>query len=150
MAAIVSPMRAPLPLPPRPSSRTARAVMQGNSKKDTRPEQALRSDLHRRGLRFRKHDALLSGGRCRPDIVFRKARLAVFVDGCFWHGCPDHGTRPVTNSAYWSAKLDRNMERDREYDVLLERAGWRVVRVWEHEEVSTAADRVERALTGET
>ncbi len=125
-------------------------MMRANSKRDTRPEQALRSVLQRRGLRFRKHFALASAGRCRADIVFTRARVAVFVDGCFWHRCPEHGTRPRTNNAYWSAKIDRNVARDREQGRLLEQAGWRVVRVWEHEEVSSAADRVEWVLRSES
>ncbi len=124
--------------------------MRANSRKDTRPEQALRAALQRRGLRFRKHYALAASGRCRADIVFTRARVAVFVDGCFWHRCPEHGTRPRTNNAYWSAKIDRNVARDREQGRLLEQAGWRVVRVWEHEEVSSAADRVEWVLRSES
>jgi DNA mismatch endonuclease (patch repair protein) len=86
------------------------------------------------------------GLRCRPDIIFSKARVAVFVDGCFWHQCPHHKTDPRTNSGYWSAKLDRNVARDRRNDAALEAAGWLVVRVWEHELPIEAADRVEAAL----
>jgi DNA mismatch endonuclease, patch repair protein len=138
-----------VPAAPSASSLAVRSVMRANSKKDTRPERALRSELQRRGLRFRKHYALASAGRCRADIVFTRARIAVFVDGCFWHGCPDHGTRPRTNSVYWSAKINRNVARDADQTRLLERSGWRVVRIWEHEAVSSAADRVERALRGE-
>jgi DNA mismatch endonuclease (patch repair protein) len=142
--------RLSVPAAPPSSSPGVQAVMRANSRKDTRPEQALRSVLQNRGLRFRKHYPLAPAGRCRADIVFTRARVAVFVDGCFWHGCPEHGTRPRTNSAYWSAKIDRNVARDRDQNLLLERSGWRVVRVWEHEDVSSAADRVERALCGET
>jgi len=126
-----------------------RAVMQANSARETRPERALRSTLHARGLRFRKHVPLLASGRCRPDIVFGRQHVAVFVDGCFWHGCPQHGTRPTTNGAYWSTKIGRNIARDREYDALLVDAGWRVIRVWEHESVIAAADRVESVLRSE-
>ncbi|MEA2201766.1 MAG: mismatch endonuclease, patch repair protein [Solirubrobacteraceae bacterium] len=86
------------------------------------------------------------GVRCRADLVFSRERVAVFVDGCFWHRCADHGTRPRTNSVYWQAKLDRNVERDRRNDADLSAAGWTVVRVWEHESVSPAADRVARVL----
>lgn len=124
--------------------------MQGNRSSETRPEVALRSELHRRGLRFRKHGHAVAGLRCRPDIIFSRARVAVFVDGCFWHQCPKHRTDPRTNSAYWAAKLDRNVARDRRNDAALEAAGWRVVRVWEHESPSRAADRVVAVLTEES
>lgn len=120
--------------------------MQGNRSTGTTPEVALRSELHRRGLRFRKHRQAVPELRCRPDVVFTKARVAVFVDGCFWHRCPEHLTDPRTNSAYWAAKLDRNIARDGRNDAALEASGWRVVRVWEHELPSDAADRVEAVL----
>lgn len=116
--------------------------MQGNRSIDTRPEVALRSELHRIGLRFRKNHRALEGVRCRPDIVFRRARLVVFVDGCFWHRCPEHGTSPRANAPYWRVKLDRNVERDRRNDLAFSEAGWAVIRVWEHEDPATAADRV--------
>jgi DNA mismatch endonuclease (patch repair protein) len=116
--------------------------MQGNRSIDTRPERALRSELHRRGYRFRKATAPVADVRCRADLVFAGSRVAVFVDGCFWHRCPEHGTRPQTNSVYWQAKLDRNVDRDRRNDAALSEAGWTVVRVWEHEDVNAAADRV--------
>ncbi len=120
--------------------------MQGNRSIDTRPELALRSELHRRGYRFRKSVAPVAGVRCRADVVFARARVAVFVDGCFWHRCPEHGTRPRTNSSYWQVKLDRNVARDRRNDDALTASGWTVVRVWEHEDVRDAADRVEAIL----
>jgi DNA mismatch endonuclease (patch repair protein) len=82
----------------------------------------------------------------RPDIVFTRAKVAVFVDGCFWHGCPAHQRVPKTNSDYWVPKLQRNIERDREVDDALAAAGWRIVRVWEHEDVDRAADTVARTL----
>jgi DNA mismatch endonuclease (patch repair protein) len=131
-----------LPAPPVPSSAGARAVMEGNRGVDTRPEIALRSALHKLGLRFRKHASPVRGLRCRADVVFRPARVAVFVDGCFWHRCPEHGTSPETNSPYWTAKLDRNVNRDRRNDQALAAAGWKVVRVWEHEQPDDAARRV--------
>jgi DNA mismatch endonuclease (patch repair protein) len=81
--------------------------------------------------------------RCRADVVFARARVAVFVDGCFWHRCPQHGTRPRTHSDYWQAKLDRNVARDRRNDDALTDAGWAVVRIWEHEDADAAADRVQ-------
>lgn len=117
---------------------------------DTKPELALRSELHRRGLRFRKDYRLDVGGiRPRPDVVFTKAKVAVFVDGCFWHQCPEHSKPPRQNSGYWSPKLARNVERDQIYDKALRLAGWTVVRVWEHTAIIDAADVVEVALGGE-
>jgi DNA mismatch endonuclease (patch repair protein) len=118
--------------------------MKGNRRADTKPELALRKELHRRGLRFRKDAPLRQAERLRRvDIVFPGARLAVFVDGCFWHGCPEHGNKPRANTPYWSAKLARNVARDAQVDAELESAGWAVIRVWEHEGVQEAAERVE-------
>jgi DNA mismatch endonuclease, patch repair protein len=135
-----------LPEPPPPSTPGVRAAMQGNRAADTRPELAVRSELHRRGNRFRKTVAPVKGLRCRADIVFARARVAVFVDGCFWHRCPEHGTSPRSNSDYWQIKLDRNVARDRRNDHALAASGWHVVRVWEHEDVLDAADRIEAVL----
>ena len=121
--------------------------MLGNRGRDAKPEIALRSALHRKGLRFRKDHRLdLGGMRFRPDIVFTRARVAVFVDGCYWHSCPIHKTTPKKNADYWIPKLQRNVERDRAQDNALEAAGWRSVRVWEHEEPAAAADRVARTV----
>jgi DNA mismatch endonuclease (patch repair protein) len=93
-------------------------------------------------MRFWKNRKVERTIRCRPDIVFPTARVAVFVDGCFWHRCAIHGNSPKTNSQYWTAKLDRNVERDRRNDAALATAGWLVVRVWEHETAAAAADRI--------
>jgi DNA mismatch endonuclease (patch repair protein) len=117
--------------------------MQGNRSRDTAPELALRRVLHRRGLRYRINATAQPGIRCRADIVFRCPRVAVFVDGCFWHCYPTHGTRPATNAEYWQAKLARNVERDRRTDLALEAADWTVIRVWEHEQAAAAADLIE-------
>lgn len=139
-----------VPKPPPPSSSAVRSVMQGNRGSDTRPEVALRSALHRRGLRFRKGIRPLGARvRCRADVVFTSARVAVFVDGCFWHRCPDHGTRPRTHADYWQAKLDGNVARDRANDEALAAAGWRVVRVWEHEDPVGAASRIAALLAAD-
>jgi DNA mismatch endonuclease (patch repair protein) len=124
--------------------------MQGNRSKDTAPEVALRSALHVRGLRFRKNARPVASIGCRADVVFPGTRIAVFVDGCFWHGCPDHGFMPRTNAHYWRAKLERNVERDRRNDADLEAAGWTVMRVWEHEAADAAADRVASAVRAAT
>jgi DNA mismatch endonuclease (patch repair protein) len=120
--------------------------MQGNRKRDTRPELALRSELHRRGFRYRVDTRPLKNLRCRADIVFPRQEVAIFVDGCFWHACPEHGSSPATNATYWSAKIARNVERDRINDAELGAAGWAVIRVWEHEVVADAANRIIRAL----
>ena len=133
--------RMPLPYP-RPTSAAVTAVMRANRKADTKPEIRLRSALHRRGLRFRLGVPIAAGSvRVVPDIVFRRARLAVFIDGCWWHRCPEHGVMPGSNTAYWLPKLDRNVERDRRVDAALSADGWVVVRVWEHD-VSAAVDAV--------
>lgn len=123
-----------IPPPPAPSSPTARKVMLGN-RSESGIERVVRSQLHRRGLRFRKHAQALPGLRCRPDIVFTKANVAVFVDGCFWHRCPVHGTSPKANASYWKPKLDANVARDRRNDAALASAGWTVLRFWAHQPV---------------
>src|SRR3954453_8362723 len=98
---------------PHAASEAVSAVMRANPRENTKPEVMLRSLLHRRGLRFRKHVAIKAKGvSVRPDVVFPRARLAVFVDGCFWHACPAHGTRPRRNADYWLPKLERNVRRD--------------------------------------
>jgi DNA mismatch endonuclease, patch repair protein len=115
-------------------------------RRDTAPELALRSELHRRGLRFRVDRAPVRGLRSRADIVFGPARVAVYVDGCFWHSCPEHGTKPATNVEFWERKLARNRERDAATNQLLGERGWAVLRFWEHEDPVVAADRVEDAV----
>jgi DNA mismatch endonuclease (patch repair protein) len=109
--------------------------MRANRKADTGPERRLRSEMHQLGLRYRVGVSLLAGAaRVRPDVVFTRAAVVLFVDGCYWHSCPEHGTSPRSNAAYWLPKLARNVERDRDNDAALAAAGWRVVRVWEHED----------------
>lgn len=113
------------------TSPATRTSMLGNKRSDTKPKVALRSALHAAGLRFRKDYRLdLDGVRFRPGIVFTRAKVAVFVDGCFWHCCPQHGTQPSRNTDYWSPKLARNVERDREEDAALQSGGRVAVRVW--------------------
>lgn len=123
-----------------------RRRMQDQPARDTRPEMALRRLLHAAGLRYRVDRAPLPGLRRRADVVFGPARVAVFVDGCFWHGCPDHGTRPRTNEQWWSDKLERNRQRDLDTETRLLAAGWQVLRVWEHEDPAAAAQRVRAAV----
>jgi DNA mismatch endonuclease (patch repair protein) len=121
--------------------------MLANRGVDTKPEKALRSALHARGLRFRVNHRLDVGGvRVRPDMVFTARRVCVFSDGCFWHRCPEHATYPKANSDYWGPKLEANIARDRRADRVLRETGWTVIRVWEHEDPEKAADRVERAV----
>ncbi len=121
--------------------------MRANRRTDTKPEVALRRELHRQGFRYRKDYRLdLTGARVRPDIAFTARRVAVFVDGCFWHCCPQHGSQPANNTWYWRPKLERNVERDRAADAALTAAGWSVVRVWEHESVEAAVSAVVSAL----
>jgi DNA mismatch endonuclease (patch repair protein) len=122
--------------------------MQATRRRDTAPELALRRELHRRGLRYRVDTEVKIGLRRRADVVFTKARVAVFVDGCFWHGCPAHATAPKANAGFWAGKLAANQARDRDTDVRLTAAGWRIVRIWEHEDPAVAADRVVQAVKG--
>ncbi|MHB1430996.1 MAG: very short patch repair endonuclease [Streptosporangiaceae bacterium] len=133
---------------PAPSSPGRSANMRANRRVDTGPELALRRALHRRGYRYRKDLRLdlASGARVRPDIVFTARKVAVFVDGCFWHCCPEHGTKPAANTWYWEPKLRRNVERDRAADTALRAAGWTVVRLWEHESLDAAVDAVAEAV----
>ena len=118
--------------------------------KDTTPERRLRSMLWVRGLRYRLH-AKTPGGR--PDIVFPGARVAVFIDGCFWHGCPVHYVRPRTRHEFWAEKLAANVERDRRQTTRLEDAGWTVIRLWEHEvddDAATVAGQIGSVVWGGT
>lgn len=120
--------------------------MQRQARKNTRAEVQLRAELHRRGLRYRIHRRPVPDLRREADIVFGPARVAVFVDGCFWHACPTHASWPKTNAAWWRKKILRNVERDRETDTVLAQHGWATIRVWEHEDPAESADRVEEAV----
>lgn len=119
--------------------------MQKQRSRDTAPELALRRELHGRGLRYRIQRSILDRRR-KHDIVFPGARVVVEVMGCFWHRCPLHGTEPRANAEWWSAKLTANVERDGRTDAELAALGWRVLRVWEHEDPVEAADRVQAVL----
>lgn len=133
---------------PEPRDDAATKIGKANRRSDTKPELQLRSALHRRGYRFRKDHLLRVGAvSVRPDIVFTRWKVAVFVDGCFWHGCSEHQVIPRTNRAYWVPKLASNVERDRRVDAALRQAGWEVVRIWEHEDVDSAVALVEKLLT---
>jgi DNA mismatch endonuclease (patch repair protein) len=120
--------------------------MKSNRGRDTSIELAVRQLLHRRGLRYRVDFRILPRLRSRADIVFLSQRVAVYLDGCFWHQCPVHGTIPKTNPDYWAPKLHRNTERDAETTEALSREGWTVMRFWEHESPTAVADSIEVAV----
>lgn len=122
------------------SSKGVSAQMSRMPRKDSGPELALRRELFRRGLRYRTHLPLPG----RPDVCFTRARLAVFVDGCFWHRCPQHATIPRSNTQWWQDKLQGNVQRDARQSQALRDLGWTVLRIWEHVPPSAAADLVER------
>ncbi|WP_228552970.1 MULTISPECIES: very short patch repair endonuclease [Mumia] len=124
------------------SARMSRALRQ-----DTKPELSLRRELHARGLRYRVAFPVPGNRRRSIDIAFTRMRLAVFVDGCFWHNCPIHGTSPTSNSGWWSTKLGANQRRDADTTRLLEEKGWTVLRFWEHEPPASAADTVLATLS---
>ena len=131
---------------PAASSPAALARMVRQRRRDTRPEMDIRRLLHARGMRYRV-DAALPGMRRRADLIFTAARIAVFVDGCFWHGCPEHGTQPKNNAAWWADKIAANAERDRDTERRLTADGWSVLRIWEHEAPEMAAARIAEVVT---
>jgi DNA mismatch endonuclease, patch repair protein len=131
---------------PPASSPEALARMQRQGRRDTKPELALRSALHRRGHRFTVDRPVLPGLRRRADIVFSRKRVIVLIDGCFWHSCPQHRTAPKANADWWREKLEANRRRDRDTDRRLEEASWTVVRIWAHLPIDEAVERVEAAL----
>src|SRR6201992_289713 len=131
-----------------PSSAGVSERMSRVRRRDTAPELELRSELHRRGFRYPAAPRPLEGTPSRADLVFGPAKVAVYVDGCFWHSCPEHGTMPRSNEEFWQEQLAPNPARDAAVNEALAAAGWTVVRVWEHEEIEAAADRVEAAVRG--
>ncbi len=131
---------------PAPTSAAVSNRMRRNRRRDSGPELSLRRELHRRGFRYRVDWPIRTADRLvRPDIVFTRARLAIFVDGCFWHCCPIHGNNPRANTAYWGPKLERNVTRDRAVNEALEADDWRVVRIWEHADPVCSAEVVTAA-----
>ena len=118
---------------PRSRSSAVRAVMLANTGGNSQPERILRSALHRLGLRFFKHKRPIASFRCAADVVFPRAKVCVFIDGCFWHGCPKHHSTPHSNSAWWREKIAANVTRDERQAKRLRKEGWVVVRVWEHD-----------------
>lgn len=131
------------------STAGSRASMQANRGRDTAPEIAVRRALHAAGLRYRvDFPPLASDKRRRADIVFTRQRIAVFIDGCFWHRCPDHYVAPRANASYWGPKIARNVQRDTETTARLGEAGWTVMRFWEHEPATTVAAAIVEAVRG--
>lgn len=128
------------------SSAAARKTMQGNRGRDTRAELAVRRLVHARGLRYRVNARPERDLRRTADLLFTRVRVAVFIDGCYWHGCPEHFSMPATNLHYWATKIAQNRRRDVETTALLEERGWTVLRLWEHEAPASAADRIEHTV----
>jgi DNA mismatch endonuclease (patch repair protein) len=129
------------------TSEGTRKSMLANTRRDTTTELAVRRLLHARGLRYRVDYAPLpTMRRRRADIVFTRAKVAVFIDGCFWHGCPEHATTPKQHAEYWGPKLAANRARDAETNSALEAAGWTVLRFWQHEEPEAVAERIHRTM----
>lgn len=133
---------------PPASSDLVERRMRNTGQRDTPAELEVRRVLHARGLRYRVDQPIPGVTRARPDIVFPTERVAVFVDGCFWHACPTHGSLPKTNRGWWRRKLEANVERDGRHDRDLEKDDWVVLRFWEHEDAAEVADRVEKAVVG--
>ncbi|WP_234334582.1 very short patch repair endonuclease [Streptomyces sp. NRRL B-1347] len=129
-------------MPPSASSPAVAARMSRQASRDTAQELAVRRLLHGKGLRYRVHVPVAGMPRRTMDVAFGKLRIAVFLDGCFWHGCPEHATSPRANAQWWRSKLDRNMARDLETTNHLRSEGWTVLRFWEHEPAEAIADRV--------
>lgn len=138
-----------MPSGPVPSSELASRRFRNTPTRDTPAELAIRRILHARGLRYRVDYRPEPGIRRKADIVFTRARVAVFVDGCFWHHCPEHGSAPKSNADWWREKLATNVRRDRDTDERLRAAGWVVVRVWEHVPPAQAADLIVETIERE-
>ena len=138
MADETTPRTAPTP--------SVRRRMQRTPQRDTPPELRVRRAAYARGLRYRVHAVTIPGIRSRADMVFRGARVAVYIDGCFWHGCPTHGTKPKKNAAYWGPKLEANRARDGRVVECLEEAGWTALRFFECEGVVEVVDEIERVV----
>lgn len=129
-----------------PPTAAVRRRMQRTKQRDTEVEMAIRRAVYRRGLRYRVDQRPTRSVRSRADLVFAGPRVAVYIDGCFWHSCPLHGTRPKKNMSYWSAKLQANRDRDQRVDDTLRGEGWLVLRIWEHEDPEEAAQKIEGAV----
>lgn len=139
----------PIGLSPVPSSAAVSQQMSRHPRRDTGPEMALRKLLHAAGYRYRVHYPVPGLSRRTMDVAFTKQRVAIFVDGCFWHGCTHHRGVPAANNAWWQVKLAKNVARDADTTAHLQELGWAVVRVWEHETSGEALERIESALRGD-
>ena|SRR5258706_2087148 len=131
---------------PSPSSEAALRRMKAAKPRDTAPEIAIRSALHRLGLRYSINAKPIKELNRSADILFRSLKVAIFIDGCFWHGCPIHGTQAKANSEFWRAKIERNQERDAETTKYLKKSGWKVIRVWEHENPEKASAKIQKTV----
>lgn len=120
--------------------------MQGNRSRDTKPELLVRRSAHALGLRYRVNARPEPSLNRTADLLFTRARVAVFIDGCYWHGCPEHCVLPATNAEFWAAKIDRNRERDLDTTVRLEALGWRVMRFWSHDRPDRVAQAIREAV----
>lgn len=128
--------------PPSASSAEVRRRMQATKRRDTAAEMRVRAAIHRLGLRYAVDAVISPGLRRRGDVVFRRCKVALFVDGCFWHSCPVHRTQPKANRIFWQRKLEQNVQRDRDTDLKLRRSGWLTIRAWAHEPPEEVAARV--------
>lgn len=135
---------------PAPSSEAARRRMQATRRRDTAAEERLRAELTALGLEYVVDAPPIAGLRRRADVLFPTHRIAVYVDGCFWHGCPTHGTWPKANAQFWRDKIEANRRRDADTNGRLEKEGWRVLRFWEHDDPVEAARSVARAVSAST
>ncbi|SCG69885.1 very short patch repair endonuclease [Micromonospora inositola] len=129
------------------SSIGVRKSMQANTGRDTKPELALRRAVHALGLRYYVNRRPIKAVRRTADLLFPKLKLAVFLDGCFWHGCPEHHTVAKTNAPFWAEKVATNRRRDADTNERLAAQGWTVIRIWEHEPVAEAAARIAETIT---
>ena len=132
--------------PPPPSSDAASVRMRATGRRDSTAEVSVRRAVHRLGLRYLVDERPVPEFRRHADLVFRRAKVAVFVDGCFWHGCPRHCVWPRANARWWRAKIEQTRSRDADTNAKLRAAGWIVLRFWEHAEASRAADRISRVV----
>ena len=131
---------------PEPSSEEARRRMEAQGQRDTDAELKIRSILHRMGFRYRVDHGPLREVRRKADLAFIGPRVAVFVDGCFWHGCPIHGTWPKANAEFWRTKIEANRRRDADTDQRLQEAGWKVIRIWQHDNPEEATRKIARLV----
>lgn len=139
-----------MPKGPEPTNDVIRVRMERQRRRDTNPELAVRRELHQRGIRYRVDVRPEPDLRMRGDIVWPRHKVIVMIDGCYWHGCPVHGTFPKNNAQWWREKIDANIKRDRRHDIALRQRGWTVMRFWEHEDPVHVADAIETVVHPES